>query len=67
LTANLAAHYRQPWSVFVGSSAALVTVVGVGVVSGRALLRVLPLEVIRKTAGVILVGFAIYSAVSAAN
>jgi putative Ca2+/H+ antiporter (TMEM165/GDT1 family) len=67
LTANLAAHYRQPWSVFVGASAALVTVMGIGVVSGRALLRVLPLEAIRRGAGVILIGFAVYSAVAAAS
>jgi len=67
LTANLAARYDQPWSVFAGAAGALVVVMGIGVASGRALLRVLPLEVIRKTAGVILVGFAVYSAVSAAG
>ena len=67
LTANLAAHYHQPWSVFVGASAALVVVVGIGVIGGRALLRVLPLGVIRKAAGAILAGFAVYTAVSAAR
>jgi putative Ca2+/H+ antiporter (TMEM165/GDT1 family) len=67
LTANLAAHYRQPWAVFVGATAALVAVVGIGVVGGRALLRVLPLAVIRKCAGVLLAGFAVYSAVQAAG
>ncbi len=67
LTADLAAHYRQPWSVFVGACAALVTAMGIGVVGGRALLRVLPLTAIRKGAGVILVGFAVYSAVGAAT
>ena len=48
LTANLAAHYRQPWSVFTGAALGLLTVPGVGVLSGRALVRVLPLNVIRK-------------------
>lgn len=67
LTANLAAHYHQPWSVFLGACLALVTVVGIGVASGRALLRVLPLGVIRKAAGFVLVGFAVYSALSAAT
>jgi putative Ca2+/H+ antiporter (TMEM165/GDT1 family) len=67
LTANLVARYHNPWSVFVGSAAALVTVMGVGVVGGRALLRVLPLATIRKVAGVILAGFAIFSAVQAAR
>ena len=67
LTANLAAHYHQPWSVFVGASLALVSVMAIGVVGGRALLRVLPLGIIRKVAGVILAGFAIYAAVQTAR
>lgn len=65
LTANLAAHYRQPWAVFTGACAALVIVVGIGVLSGRALVRVLPLEVIRKGAGVLLIGLAAYTIVTA--
>jgi putative Ca2+/H+ antiporter (TMEM165/GDT1 family) len=67
LTANLVARYHNPWSVFVGSAAALVAVMGVGVIGGRVLLRVLPLATIRKVAGVVLAGFAIFSAVQAAT
>jgi len=67
LTANLAAHYRQPWAVFIGAAAALVAVTSIGVVSGRALVRVLPLQAIRRAAGVALVGFTVYSAVEAAR
>jgi len=67
LTANLAAHYHQPWSVFVGSAAALIIVMGIGVIGGRALLRVLPLGVIRKIAGTLLAGFAVYAAVQTAR
>ena len=67
LTANLVARYHNPLSVFVGSATALVTVMGVGVIGGRVLLRVLPLATIRKVAGVILVGFAIFTAVQAAR
>ena len=67
LTANLTARYHDPWAVFVGSAAALVTVMGVGVVGGRALLRVLPLAVIRRAGGVILAGFAVYSGVQLAT
>jgi putative Ca2+/H+ antiporter (TMEM165/GDT1 family) len=67
LTANLAAHYHRPWSVFTGAAAALVAVVGIGVVGGRALLRVMPLGVIRKIAGVLLAGFAVYAAVQTAR
>jgi putative Ca2+/H+ antiporter (TMEM165/GDT1 family) len=67
LTANLAAHYHQPWSVFTGAASALIAVVGIGVIGGRALLRVLPLAVIRKTAGALLAGFAAYAAVQTAR
>ena len=67
LTANLVARYHNPWSVFVGSAVALVAVMGVGVIGGRALLRVLPLATIRRVAGVVLAGFAIFSAVQAAT
>ena len=67
LTANLVARYHNPWSVFVGSATALILVMGIGVIGGRALLRVLPLATIRKVAGVILAGFAIFTAVQAAT
>jgi putative Ca2+/H+ antiporter (TMEM165/GDT1 family) len=67
LTANLVARYHNPWSVFVGSASALVTGMGVGVVGGRVLLRVLPLSTIRKAAGVVLSGFAVFTAVQAAT
>ncbi len=67
LTANLVARYHSPWSVFVGSATALVTVMGIGVIGGRVLLRVLPLATIRRVAGVILAGFAIFTAVQAAR
>src|SRR5664280_221451 len=64
LTANLAAKYHAPAAVFVGAFAGLTTVAAIGAFSGRALLRVLPLAVIRKVGGVLLAGFAIYSLVS---
>ena len=64
LTANLAAKYHQPLSVFIGAFAALTTVAAIGAFGGRALLRVLPLSVIRKVGGVLLAGFAVYTLVS---
>jgi Ca2+/H+ antiporter, TMEM165/GDT1 family len=67
LTANLAAHYHQPWSVFLGAALALVGVMGIGVVVGRSLLRVLPLAVIRKAAGALLAGLTVYAAVQTAR
>jgi putative Ca2+/H+ antiporter (TMEM165/GDT1 family) len=67
LTANLAAHYRDPWSVLVGSATALVLVVTIGVIAGQRIVRVLPLSVIRKGGAFLLGGFAVYSAVKAAT
>jgi putative Ca2+/H+ antiporter (TMEM165/GDT1 family) len=67
LTANLAAKYHQPLSVFVGAYSALICVAALGAFGGRALLRYLPLAVIRKAGGVLLAGFAIYSLVNLAR
>ena len=64
LTANLAAKYHQPLSVFVGAFAALTSVAALGAFVGRGLLRYLPLAVIRRVGGVLLAGFAIYSLVN---
>lgn len=61
LTANLAAKYGSPVSVFVGAFLALSAVAACGAFGGRALLRVLPLRVIRKAGGVLLAGFAAYT------
>ena len=64
LTANLAAKYHQPLSVWVGAFAALTSVAALGAFVGRGLLRYLPLVVIRRVGGVLLAGFAIYSLVN---
>jgi len=64
LTANLAAKYHQPLSVFIGSFSALAAVAAIGAFGGRALLKVLPLAAIRKAGGVVLAGFAIYTLVT---
>ena len=67
LTANLVARYHDPWAVFVGSALALVIVMAIGVLAGRVLLQILPLAVIRKVGGVVLVGFAAYGVVTLAT
>jgi putative Ca2+/H+ antiporter (TMEM165/GDT1 family) len=64
LTANLAAKYHQPLSVFIGAFAALATVAAIGAFGGRALPKVLPLAVVRKAGGVLLAGFAVYAVVT---
>jgi putative Ca2+/H+ antiporter (TMEM165/GDT1 family) len=65
LIANLAARYRDPLSVFVGGSVALCLVGGIGVLSGRALPRLVPLAVLRRIAGVAFAVFAVISTVEA--
>ena len=50
--------------MFIGAFAGLATVAALGAFGGRALLRVLPLAVIRKAGGVLLAGFAIYTLVN---
>jgi putative Ca2+/H+ antiporter (TMEM165/GDT1 family) len=67
LTINLAAKYHQPASVFIGAYAALVGVSALGAFGGRALLRFVPLAMIRRIGGVVLLGFAAYGVYSLAR
>jgi Ca2+/H+ antiporter, TMEM165/GDT1 family len=60
LTVNLAAKYHQPASVFVGAYAALLGMSAAGAFGGRALLRWLPLEWIRRAGGIALLGLGAY-------
>ena len=64
LTANLAAKYHSAISVFVGAMAGLAAAAALAAFGGKALLRVLPVAVIRKTGGVALAGFAVYTLVT---
>ena len=67
LTANLVAHYREPLAVFIGASVGMIAVSGAGVRFGNRAGRAVPLQIIRKVAGLVLLGFAGYSAVSVAG
>jgi putative Ca2+/H+ antiporter (TMEM165/GDT1 family) len=60
LLVNLEARYKSPVSVFVGGFLALAAVGAIGAFSGRALVRVVPLSVIRRVGGLALVGFTAY-------
>jgi putative Ca2+/H+ antiporter (TMEM165/GDT1 family) len=62
-TANLAAKYDDPISVGVGAALGLVTVAGLATAVGSNLLRVVPMHVVRRMAGLILAGFAVFTAV----
>lgn len=64
LVINLSAHYHRPYSVFTGALAGLVFVSAIAAFGGRALLKWLPLVVIRRVGGVLLLGFGIYSIVN---
>ncbi len=63
LTANMAARYHAPLSVFLGAVIGLGSVSALGVLGGRSLLQVMPLGKIRKLAGALLALLALYSAV----
>ena len=63
-TASLASN-GEALSVFVGATAAMVTVAAIGVVAGQSLLRVLPERLLRKVAAVIFAALAVVAAVAA--
>jgi putative Ca2+/H+ antiporter (TMEM165/GDT1 family) len=67
LTASLAAKYHDPLSVFVGSWLALITVAALAVTGGKALLRVLPLDWVRRVAGIAFAAVAVVTALEAAD
>ncbi|MDA8341067.1 MAG: TMEM165/GDT1 family protein, partial [Actinomycetota bacterium] len=56
----LAARSHDPLAVGIGAFGALAAVAAVAAFGGRAMLRVLPLGVIRRAGGVILLAFAAY-------
>jgi len=64
LVLNLSAHYHRPYSVFTGALAGLLFVSAIAAYGGRALLKWLPLAVIRRAGGVLLLGFGVYSIVN---
>jgi len=61
LVVNFVARTHEPISVFIGALAALVGVSAIGAFGGRALLRLVPLAVLRRVGGLVLLGFAAYS------
>lgn len=64
-TAGLAAHYDAPFSVFVGSFAALAFIAALAVFIGTKLVTRLPLRLVRRGAAVLFAGFAVYAAYEA--
>jgi putative Ca2+/H+ antiporter (TMEM165/GDT1 family) len=67
LTANLAARYRAPFPVAVGSTLALWAVAGLAVAGGQALLRLVKISTVRRVTAVALLVLAGYTAWAAAR
>jgi len=67
LTANFAAKYGDPIAVFVGSWAALALVAALAVLGGRAILRVVPLNWVRRLAAALFSAMAVVTALEAAG
>ncbi|MGI9051682.1 MAG: TMEM165/GDT1 family protein [Ilumatobacteraceae bacterium] len=63
-TASLASQ-RHAVSVFVGAAVAMLSVAAIGVIAGRALLRVLPEHLLRRIAAGIFTALAIVAAINA--
>ncbi len=63
LTASLAAHYRDPASVFVGAWAALASVSALAVVGGRVVQRHLPLAVLHYVGATVCAALAVVTVV----
>jgi putative Ca2+/H+ antiporter (TMEM165/GDT1 family) len=67
LTASLSAKYDDPVSVFIGSAAGLIAVDGLAVLGGKALLRLLPMQWIRRLAAAAFATVAVVTALDAAG
>ena len=65
LTAGLAARYGDPISVFVGAWLALACVAAIGVLVGRALLRIVKPSTVRRVAGTLFALLALLAALEA--
>lgn len=63
LTAGLAARYHAPVAVFIGAWAALVVVSGAAVLLGRALLKRVPLSIVRYVAATVCATLAVITTV----
>lgn len=67
VVADLSARSSDPISVLVGAAVAFVLVSGFGVALGNRITRVVPLGIVRKISGAILLGLGIWTAVGAAS
>jgi putative Ca2+/H+ antiporter (TMEM165/GDT1 family) len=66
LTASLSAKYNNPSAVLTGSMLGLIAVAALAVTGGKAMLRVLPLDWVRRAAAVAFGAVAVFTALEAA-
>jgi putative Ca2+/H+ antiporter (TMEM165/GDT1 family) len=64
-TANYAARYHDPLSVGIGATLGLWAAAGLAVTAGKKVLDLVPVALVRRVAGVILLAFAVISTVQA--
>ncbi|HAP77514.1 MAG TPA: hypothetical protein DCR14_15720 [Acidimicrobiaceae bacterium] len=64
-TAGLATQYSAPVAVALGAWCALASVAGLAVTAGKWITRHVPLHLVQRVAGVLFVGFGVFTAVSA--
>jgi putative Ca2+/H+ antiporter (TMEM165/GDT1 family) len=64
-TANLAARYKSPISVGIGAVLGLWAVAAIAITAGRNLVKVVPLVLVRRIAGFLMVALALVSIVEA--
>lgn len=64
-TANYAAKYHDPWSVGIGAVLGLWAVTGLAITVGRRALTLVPPHILQRLTGTILLGFAVFSFLSA--
>jgi putative Ca2+/H+ antiporter (TMEM165/GDT1 family) len=62
-TANLAARYQDPLSVGLGAALALISVAGLVLVAGSRILSRIPIDLVRRGAGILLAILAVVSLV----
>jgi Ca2+/H+ antiporter, TMEM165/GDT1 family len=67
VVANLTARTKDPVSVFVGAAIGFILISGGAVLAGRTITRFIPLTLVRKISGVIILGLGIWSALQAAG
>jgi putative Ca2+/H+ antiporter (TMEM165/GDT1 family) len=67
LTASLSAKYDNPTAVFTGSFLGLMAVAALAVFGGKALLRVMPLDWVRRVAAIGFAAVAVFTALEAAK